>query len=855
MRHLLLATLLCAAAIAPGEAQNAAPGRELESTLTFETTHTGTMPSGWGGGPPSTIFVDGETVHSGTVGGAARAPADATGQPFSALTRSIPIDFVRNDDRVARVPAQRERQRIHGRCGCVRTATPRTSHSPRCSRSKSEARPSGGSYSITFPLHPDGRQLFFGVLLGGTGKVWADDLRLLVDGKPVWDAPKAERPKTPLELDHQYDAGSGISISQLSGTQIANLATLGKVWGFLKYHHPAVTSGTRHWDYELFRVLPKVLTSTNRQASDQVIYEWAQQLGTPPVCDRCAAPKSDETHLLPDLGWIDSGVAPALAEWLRAVHRGRSQGRQFYVSQAVNVGNPQFDRDLPYAALTFPDSGYQLLGLYRFWNIIEYWFPYRDQLDEDWDEVLVEFIPRIAAVKDKDAYQLETLALIARVTDTHANLFSAPPELRPPAGSCQLPVITRFVEGQAVVTGYSNATTGPATGLQIGDVIESLDGTLVADLVTRWAPYFPASNQPTRLRDMARVMTRGACATARLAVARPAGALEITAQRQPLASVDRQAGNTHDLPGDTFRLLSDQVAYLKLSSVKVTDAGSYVDRSKGTRGLIIDIRNYPSEFVVFALGSLLVQQPTPFARFTAGDLGNPGAFTWSAQTTLPPLQPHYAGKVVVLVDETSLSQAEYTAMAFRAAPQAIVVGSTTAGADGNVSPDRAARRTAHRDQRHRRLLSGQASDAACRHRARCRSPPDDRRHPRRPRRSDRRGTATDPGARRNGRSDPEDGRACALRAWRRVHLLAGGSEAITTAYRARRRVGLWKTIGRSSCVARQSPVRSRWRSSPNVTSIAPSSTQICWCTWMLRAPFSNATRWPGGNSTSMICTG
>jgi C-terminal processing protease CtpA/Prc len=50
------------------------------------------------------------------------------------------------------------------------------------------------------------------------------------------------------------------------------------------------------------------------------------------------------------------------------------------------------------------------------------------------------------------------------------------------------------------------------------------------------------------------------------------------------------------------------------------------------------------------------------------------------------MQPHYAGKVVVLVDETSLSQAEYTAMAFRAAPQAIVVGSTTAGADGNVSP-------------------------------------------------------------------------------------------------------------------------------------------------------------------------
>jgi hypothetical protein len=41
--------------------------------------------------------------------------------------------------------------------------------------------------------------------------------------------------------------------------------------------------------------------------------------------------------------------------------------------------------------------------------------------------------------------------------------------------------------------------------------------------------------------------------------------------------------------------------------------------------------------------------------------------------------------VVILVDETTQSQAEYTTMAFRTAPGAIVIGSTTAGADGNVS--------------------------------------------------------------------------------------------------------------------------------------------------------------------------
>ena len=38
------------------------------------------------------------------------------------------------------------------------------------------------------------------------------------------------------------------------------------------------------------------------------------------------------------------------------------------------------------------------------------------------------------------------------------------------------------------------------------------------------------------------------------------------------------------------------------------------------------------------------------------------------------------------MDETTQSQAEYTTMAFQSAPNVTVIGSTTAAADGNVSP-------------------------------------------------------------------------------------------------------------------------------------------------------------------------
>jgi C-terminal processing protease CtpA/Prc len=221
--------------------------------------------------------------------------------------------------------------------------------------------------------------------------------------------------------------------------------------------------------------------------------------------------------------------------------------------------------------------------------------------------------------------------------------------------------------------------------LNVGDVIDSIDGVPVATLISRWTPYYPASNQPTRLRDMARSMNRGPCADARLTVNRDGKTVEIAARRLPLASVNQQAGTTHDRPGETFQLLSDDVAYLKLSSVRADQAAAYITRAQKTKGLVIDIRNYPSEFVVFALGNLLADRATPFAQFTALDLDHPGAFRWAGIPSLNPQQPHYAGKVVVLVDEVSQSQSEYTTMAYRAAG-AIVVGSTTAGADGNVSP-------------------------------------------------------------------------------------------------------------------------------------------------------------------------
>ena len=90
--------------------------------------------------------------------------------------------------------------------------------------------------------------------------------------------------------------------------------------------------------------------------------------------------------------------------------------------------------------------------------------------------------------------------------------------------------------------------------------------------------------------------------------------------------------------------------------------------------------------MVFSLGKYLIPEKTEFVKFSNGSIDKAGQFTLTKSLELgQENKDYYKGKIVILINETTQSQAEYTTMAFRVAPKTTVIGSTTAGADGNVS--------------------------------------------------------------------------------------------------------------------------------------------------------------------------
>ena len=139
--------------------------------------------------------------------------------------------------------------------------------------------------------------------------------------------------------------------------------------------------------------------------------------------------------------------------------------------------------------------------------------------------------------------------------------------------------------------------------------------------------------------------------------------------------------------GKSYKLLDNNIGYITLKNIKKEDIDKIQAELKDTKGIIVDIRNYPSTFSVFSLGNFLNSNRANFVKFTKGNVNNPGEFVYRKghKVGLKRKWSYNGKKVIVLVNELTQSQAEYTAMAFKAGDKTTIVGSTTAGADGNVS--------------------------------------------------------------------------------------------------------------------------------------------------------------------------
>lgn len=534
-------------------------------------------------------------------------------------------------------------------------------------------------YEVTLNMSPENtQQIVIGALLSGKGKIWVDDLKVSIDGKDIENAKIFEKKLTKVELDKEFDKGSTISNINLDQNNIENLKKLGLIWGYLKYYHPSVAEGNYNWDYELFRIYKKTENASAEQR-DQILTDWIKGLGKFQTAKN-SEPKN--VKIKPDLDWITNyGFSKELTEMLLQLKDAKRPKVNYYVDFFPNVENPDFRHENPYREMKYPDEGFRLLSLYRYWNMIQYYFPYKNLIEEDWKGVLKEFIPKFINAKDETEYNLASLELIGRIHDTHANIWGNSKSLEKYFGERYSPVKLTFAENKPVVEGFFDENLGTQTGLKKGDIITEINGENMDNIIKNMLKYIPASNYPTQLRDISRKLLRSNAETINLTILRDGKTEEKTIKTYAYSDIKIKKE-----PKEFFKMLDGNIAYVYMGSVNADLLPEVFEKIKNTKGLVIDFRSYPSDFVVFKMGKLLKPEPSDFVKFTNTSNSQPGLFTFTPSLkTQGTGKKYYEGKIAILINETTQSSAEYHTMAFRTAPNAKVFGSTTAGADGNVS--------------------------------------------------------------------------------------------------------------------------------------------------------------------------
>ena len=379
-------------------------------------------------------------------------------------------------------------------------------------------------------------------------------------------------------------------------------------------------------------------------------------------------------------GAPDQGQDPALA-------RGLALLRDFEVAPPLRSPLPAAaPAPVSYPEGAYPSREYRVLAALRVWAVITYFFPYRDLMDDEWDEVLRTHLPQVEQAEDARAYHLAIARMYTNIRDQHGAIRST--VLAEYFGTSPPPIYVRWIEGAPVVAGFLDEGAAREAGIELGDVVLEVDGEDAVDRIDRYAPYVAYSRREALLDRTAYRALRGADGTTATLTLRD-GAGRTKTVRVPRRRSYSQ-GFTYRT-GPVIRMLEGNIGYADLDRLTSAQVPEMFERFMDTDAIIFDMRGYPNG-TAWTIAPYLATRPgIRAARFDRPHLLSPRDAERQSYTFLQPIPPPgpqvrpYAGRTVMVIDERTISQAEHTGLFFEAANDTVFVGSHTAGANGDVT--------------------------------------------------------------------------------------------------------------------------------------------------------------------------
>ena len=381
-----------------------------------------------------------------------------------------------------------------------------------------------------------------------------------------------------------------------------------------------------------------------------------------------------------------SGKDDALAKAIRMV------GDPVKRSNTSLVIRPQRDsHERSYDAMTFPSVEYRLLGLFRFWGVIQNFYPNKGLITDSWPTVLERYIPKIEANANAYEYQATVRELATELHDSHGTVRGTS-DFDAKFGVYMPPVIVRYVQGRPMVI----KVLDDKIPLKRGDVIDSVDGRTETAVFNEIARYNAVSTpQALMWTASSRLLHGPKDSVARITVYKNGtGRLRTVEVTRSLDRTDPKYSRAYDRTGEVVQVLPSGYGYVDLGRLQSGEVDAMFKKIAATKAVIFDMRGYPNG-TAWDIAPRLTDKIKPVAAifsraFMSGrDLSDPELSStdeFSFRQTLPPRNGDvYHGKVVMLIDESAISQAEHTCLFLEAATDVTFIGTPTNGANGDVT--------------------------------------------------------------------------------------------------------------------------------------------------------------------------
>ena len=318
-----------------------------------------------------------------------------------------------------------------------------------------------------------------------------------------------------------------------------------------------------------------------------------------------------------------------------------------------------------------PDTDTRLAGVVVAWNVFRHFYPYWSESGVDWDARLRPQLTVAYAANSREAQREALRRLVADARDGHGQVVDT--QKRGPLA--RLPIQLGMVEGRVVVT----ASAAPEN-LPVGSVVSSIDSASATDRLTETMRLISGTPQWKEARALQEI-----------ANCQPGSVVNLTVDSgtgpRPEALRCEAAPPPAETRPEAVAELSPGVWYVDLTRARMTQVAPDLEPLARAAGVVFDLRGYPTDAGGQVLPHLISAPENDRWMHVAKIIGPFGESAgWqSVGWNLKPASPHFSGNIVFLTDGRAISYAESVMGYVADLKLGTIVGSTTAGTNGNVA--------------------------------------------------------------------------------------------------------------------------------------------------------------------------